>query len=258
MGKKPTKFSKIEGWEYSFPSLLPLLINTHIYISLNHASISYASTKCRGTWLSAGTKIWTACGPRGACSLMKRNVWKWVLQCEQTRAPAEAHAGAGSGRRPEYLPGTGGELPEQNLLCELASWGWHQCDWQEDAVGHRQRTQVPQMKHTCVLMGHTWVVAGLSVRGHASLILRFFMETRARQNLLAFPESRTGLFSFLLSFFHLSIVDLQCFIDFCCISKWLSYIYLVFHISALWFIIGYWIWFSVLSSRTALFIHFYI
>ena len=63
---------------------------------------------------------------------------------------------------------------------------------------------------------------------------------------------------FFLSFFHLSIVDLQRFIDFCCTSKWFSYIYLVFHISALWFIIGYWIWFSVLSSRTALFIHFYI
>ena len=54
--------------------------------------------------------------------------------------------------------------------------------------------------NTPVLMGHKWVIAHLSVRGQASLILKFFMETRAHQNLLAFPEKRTGMFSFLFVF----------------------------------------------------------
>ena len=55
---------------------------------------------------------------------------------------------------------------------------------------------------------------------------------------LSWEENRVVLF-----FFHLSIVDLQCFIDFCCTAKWFSctYIYTVFYIFALWFIIRYWI-----------------
>ena len=61
-------------------------------------------------------------------------------------------------------------------------------------------------------------------------------------------------------FFNSSIIDWQCCVNFCCTAKWFGYthIYILFLIYSfpLWFIIGFWIWFSVLYSRTLLFIHF--
>ena len=57
--------------------------------------------------------------------------------------------------------------------------------------------------------------------------------------------------------FYWSIDDLQCHVNFCCTAKWLSYthIYTLFlHSFPLWFIVGYWISFPVLYSRTLLFI----
>ena len=61
-------------------------------------------------------------------------------------------------------------------------------------------------------------------------------------------------------FFHLfywSRVDSQYCVNFCCTAKWLSYTHIPsFSYSfPLWFIIGYWIEFPVLYSRTLLFIH---
>ena len=55
-------------------------------------------------------------------------------------------------------------------------------------------------------------------------------------------------------FFYWIIVNFQCF---CCTEKWFSYIHTTFFLKysyPLWFIIGYWISFSVLYSGT-LFIH---
>ena len=64
---------------------------------------------------------------------------------------------------------------------------------------------------------------------------------------------------FFLIFFYWSIVDLQYCVNFCCTAKWFSYTYiysfLYYWYFPLWFIIGYWIYFSVLYSRTLLFIH---
>ena len=69
-------------------------------------------------------------------------------------------------------------------------------------------------------------------------------------------------------------VDLQCYINFCYTAKWFSciYVYIYLHLHThihiyththtlfhilfpLWLIIGYWIYFPVLHSRTLLFIH---
>ena len=67
-----------------------------------------------------------------------------------------------------------------------------------------------------------------------------------------------------------SVVDLQCCVSFCCIAKWFSYTYICnvcvciyIHIHThillysfpLWFIIGYWIEFPELYSKTLLFFH---
>ena len=58
-------------------------------------------------------------------------------------------------------------------------------------------------------------------------------------------------------FFNWCIVDLQCYVNFCCTAKWFSYTYTYFfkYFFPLWFITGYWIYFRVLYSRTLLFIH---
>ena len=55
--------------------------------------------------------------------------------------------------------------------------------------------------------------------------------------------------------FHLSIVDLQCCVNFCSTAKWLSYTYIYTYSFLLWFITGYWTQFPVLYNRTLLFIH---
>ena len=55
--------------------------------------------------------------------------------------------------------------------------------------------------------------------------------------------------------------DLQCCVDYCYTEKWFGYIYIYIpflYSFPLWFIPGYWIEFSVLYSRTSLFIHWYI
>ena len=58
------------------------------------------------------------------------------------------------------------------------------------------------------------------------------------------------------SLFYWSVVELQCFVNFCYTEKWFSYTYIFFFIFfLLWFITGYWIQFPVLHSRTLLFIH---
>ena len=78
----------------------------------------------------------------------------------------------------------------------------------------------------------------------------------------------------IMTFFYWSVVDLQCCINLCYAAKWLhAYMYICIyvyrHISIyiyiyiysfsyyfpLWFIIGYWIEFTVLYSRTLLFVH---
>ena len=67
---------------------------------------------------------------------------------------------------------------------------------------------------------------------------------------------------FIVYFFLWSIVDLQCFINFYCAAKQLSYthiciLFFFFFLDyfPLCFIPGYWIYFFVLYSRTLLFIH---
>ena len=55
-----------------------------------------------------------------------------------------------------------------------------------------------------------------------------------------------------------SIIDLQCYVAFCCTAKWFSYtyIYILFHIIFhCVFITGFWIQFPMLYSRPLLFIH---
>ena len=75
------------------------------------------------------------------------------------------------------------------------------------------------------------------------------------------PDCHTWVL--LLFFFNWSVVDLQCCANFCCTAKWFSYTYIYIYTHThffffnipLWFIIGYSLWFSVLHSRTLLFIH---
>ena len=63
-----------------------------------------------------------------------------------------------------------------------------------------------------------------------------------------------GIFYFL----NWGVVNFQCCANTHYTTKWFSYAYLYTHILffniPLWFLIGYWIWFSVLRSRTLLFI----
>ena len=59
---------------------------------------------------------------------------------------------------------------------------------------------------------------------------------------------------FIYFIFHWSLVELQCFVNYCCAAKWLSYshIHSFSYSPPLWFIIGYWIQFPVPSRRTLL------
>ena len=62
----------------------------------------------------------------------------------------------------------------------------------------------------------------------------------------------------LIFIFDWTTVDLPCCANLCCTAKWLRYIHidvLFLYPFPLWFLIGYWVQFPVLYSRTLLFIH---
>ena len=65
---------------------------------------------------------------------------------------------------------------------------------------------------------------------------------------------------FIYFIFHWSLVELQCFVNYCCAAPWFSYTHIPTHIYSFsyfpfWFITWYWVQFPVLHSRTLVFIH---